>query len=394
MYLEPLFWAVIVLVAFQYKQVENRQLNLFGAYSCPYWLQTAWAVFYGALGGFVGSLLAMVVGVSLNKLGIHYIWPLALGLMFINMRFICFAYAGGLVALANVLFGWPDVSVSQVLGLVAVLHLTESFLIAISEKHLAAPLYLQQENGQVVGAYSLQVFWPLPLVLLVAMKATGTAVTGVNMPDWWPLIPFAPGVTSVNEWMYMMLPVVAALGYSDIAISSMPDQRRFASAANLAVYSVLLLGLAILSVHFTWVGIIAALAAPLGHELVIYIGERREQKRLPIHIHPASGGVRILGTVYGSPAYESELEPGDVIIGLGGTKIENPEDLGIALQSVGQSAYISVLRNREKMKLHIDFYEEHRLGVILAPTGEELYVSKLASGRLWAWEWIRERLRR
>ncbi|MDF2569870.1 MAG: hypothetical protein K0R55_1474, partial [Sporomusa sp.] len=182
------FWLILALVGYQYWQMQKRQQQMFGVYNYTLTQQMMLAGVYGLIGGIAGSFLLTLVGITLNQLGLSYIWPVALALMLINMRFLCFAYAGGLVALSNVLFGWPEVNVPQVLALVAVLHITESLLIAISGGYSAMPMIIKKEDGRLVGAFSLQNFWPLPLVILAAVAVPAETVPGgiIKMPEWWP----------------------------------------------------------------------------------------------------------------------------------------------------------------------------------------------------------------
>ena len=89
------------------------------------------------LGGVLASYIMVFVGLTLSDSGLIYLWPLAILLMFIDARFLCFAYAGGLLALSSIALGWPEVSIPQLLGLVAILHFAEAVLILVSV-HLGA----------------------------------------------------------------------------------------------------------------------------------------------------------------------------------------------------------------------------------------------------------------
>ncbi|MGL5513784.1 MAG: PDZ domain-containing protein, partial [Sporomusa sp.] len=273
------FLLILALVSYQYWQMQKRQRQMFGVYNYTLTRQVLLAGLFGLIGGVIGSFLLTLVGVTLNQLGLNYIWPVALALMLINMRFLCFAYAGGLVALSHVLFGWPDVNVPQVLSLVAVLHMTESLLIAVSGGYSAMPLIIKKADGRLVGAFSLQNFWPLPLVILfaVAVPSGNNELGGmIGMPEWWPLLPLVQEAPAGSSWVYVMAPVVAALGYSDMAIASLPQQRRWHSALNLAVYSIVLLVSSLLAAKYSWLAFFAALLSPVGHELLIQLENRRE----------------------------------------------------------------------------------------------------------------------
>ena len=93
---------------------------------------TLFAVLAGMLGGLLGSLLMITVGITVDTRILGPLLAVALLLMLIRPRFICFSYAGGLLSLSYLVFGWPVVDVPQLMGLVAVLHWIEAILIALT----------------------------------------------------------------------------------------------------------------------------------------------------------------------------------------------------------------------------------------------------------------------
>ena len=394
---EPMFWMILALVGYQYWQLQRSQVRMFGVYGYTLRRQITLAAVYGLAGGIFGSFLLTVVGLTINQLGLAYIWPVALLLMAINMRFLCFAYAGGLVALSSVLFGWPVVNVSHVIALVAILHFTESILIFISGRYSAVPLIMRTRDGRLVGAFSLQNFWPLPLVLLAAVAVPEAASPEggvIKMPDWWPLLPLNLAVTEGHNWIYAMMPVVAALGYSDVAIASSPSKKRKQSAWHLFLYSVVLLGLALLSARYPWLQAVAAIASPLGHELLIQWDNRREFNGVPRYV-PPDKGVMILDTVVDSPARKMRLEPGDIIYNIAGIPINNGYDLAHALSYASDEFSVQFGRDSKLQSKQGRFLKgERRLGVILVPTGHEQQYVVMAEEQFWLWQWIRRRFGR
>lgn len=389
------FWLILALVGYQYWQMQKRQLQMFGVYNYSLTQQIMLAGAYGLLGGIAASWLLTLVGVTINQLGLAYIWPVALALMLINMRFLCFAYAGGLVALSNVLFGWPEVNVPQVLSLVAVLHITESLLIAISGGYSSMPMIIKKSDGRLVGAFSLQNFWPLPLVILAAVAVpTGTGTGGIlNMPDWWPLLPLVQEAPAGSAWVYVMAPVVAALGYADMAIASLPQQRRRQSALHLAAYSIVLLVLAILSAKYTWLQAIAAVLSPLGHEFLIQRDNRREMDAPPRFVPPPYG-VMTLDTVVDAPAARV-LAPGDIITHIAGFAINSRYDLAAALAQAPERFELVFEREGTTQVKTIKFKRgERRLGVILVPDGDEQFYAVMTEERYGLLDWVRDKLRR
>ena len=395
---DPTFLLVLALVAFMYRRLQRDQLQMFGVLGYHLWQQVLAAAFYGIVGGIIGSVILGVVGVTVNHLGLNYIWPVAIALMLVNMRFMCFAYAGGLVALSNLLFGWPVVNVPQVLALVAGLHITESFLIFISGRYSAVPLMLRREDGRGVGAFNLQNFWPLPLVMLGAVGIPETTqLQGISMPDWWPLLPIGEELPTGQTWLYGMLPVAAALGYADLAVASSPAERRRASAAHLALYSITLMGLTLLSVKYNWLQFVAALVSPLGHELLIQLDNRREMQGEPRFVPPPEG-VMVLDTVTGSPARKMGLRPGDILLELGGMHIDNGYELARAI-SYAPEIFEATIGRAGRVERHQGRFlgGERRLGVILVPDGYSTSYAEVTRryGLLdWLRSWVLRRLKK
>ena len=380
-FLQPIFWGILGIVAYQYWQLQKNQLAMFGVTGTPIGRQVKWAMLYGTIGGLMGSLVLTLVGVNIERMGFQYIWPLAILLALINMRFLCFAYAGGIVAVVSAIFGWPDVDVPQVLALVAALHVTESVLIAISGRYGSVPVILKQ-GGRLVGAFNLQNFWPLPLVVLstVAMQ-TGAMPEGVfHTPDWWPLLTLGIEPPAGSEWVYVMMPVVAALGYTDMAISSTPGQRRRRSALSLAVYSISLLGMALLAAKFEWLSLPAALLSPLGHEYLVRRDNRTEMAGAPLYVPPEQG-VMVLDAIQGEMARTMGIRTGDVILGMSGMPINRGGDLAYAIEWAPPLFDMLLLRGGQELKLDGRFPPgPRRLGLILVPEGHETYYVTMSEG--------------
>jgi len=387
-FFEPIFWMIIALVGFQYWKLQKSQQRMFGVCGFSLTQQIALAICLGSIGGIVGTFLLTLVGINVDQLGLAYIWPVAILLMMVNMRFLCFAYAGGVVALSKVLFGWPNVDVSQVLVLVAVLHITESILIAISGIYGSMPIILQRKNGQLVGAFNLQNFWPLPLLLMSAVAVPELKVpeSVLDMPDWWPLLPVQGVLPEGHIWMYAMVSVVAALGYTDIAVASSPQMRRRKSALHLGLYSIVLLTLALLSVHYKWLQAVAAMVSFLGHEMLIQIDSRQELEASPRYIPPAKG-LMVLDTVVDTPAQKAGVKSGDILLKLHNLTIDTKEQLAEAIFLAPPVFIIEILRDDRRIEKKVKFSQNHKmLGVILVPEGNELYYVQLAEDKFWLWE--------
>jgi len=375
----PLFLLVIALVALQYYRVTSlRQSFLPGRGRVV--RDTLVATLFGLLGGFIGSLLLVGAGLTVSGSGLWYLLPAAIALMLLSPRFLCFAYAGGLVSLSHLLFGFPQISIPQVMALVAILHFMESLLILLSGHLGAVPAYVRTAGGRIIGGFSLQKFWPLPVVVLVVVGSMPPEGAGVLMPDWWPLIPH--GLTDGGEdLVFAMIPLVAALGYGDIATSRTPAAKSRVSAVHLAGYSVTLFALAYLAGREPLLSWAAALFSPLGHELVIYIGKRLEMEAPPIYT-PRPDGLLVLDVAPGSPGWHAGVRSGDLLVTVNGLPVRTRRDLAEVLETPG--AYELFYRGRDGRYRRETVIRRagEPLGILPVPDGDESAFVEMRSGGL------------
>ena len=355
--LVPIFWLVILLVYLQYRRVAGMERKFFGRTLNPVGQQVAISTAWGILAGLLASVFMLLLGLSLSQIGLLYIWPVALLLLLIHPRFLCFSYAGGIVAFVAmvlrhaVLPFFPllgeqsliapllEIHIPALLALVGLLHLIESLLIYLSGHRGCTPLYFKLADGEVVGAFSLQKFWPIPLVALLATVVLETEIQGVTMPDWWPLLKPTLELDPGQSLQYIALPVLAALGYSDLAFSSSPRVKSASTAAYLSLYSIVLLGLALAAELWPWLTLAGVLFAPLGHEAVIHCGNRKERSRDPFY-RSAGGAVPLMMVLPRSAAARGGLQSGDLIHRVNDTPVHSDLDL---LWAIEQSYFMVLI---------------------------------------------------
>jgi len=364
------FWIVVLIVLIQYRRTLNIEKKLFGRALNNLWAETFTSVFYGILGGFFASFLLLFLGISFESIGITYLWPVAIVLFLIHPRFLCFAYAGGIIAvIALILRGLlvlnpglgefrhlvqlSGIHIPSLLALVGVLHLTESLLIYFSGHRGVSPIYIKNTAGEIVGGYSLQRFWPLPLLGLwasVMAEDSQTLHSAINMPDWWPILGTAMSPGANEMIIYFMLPIVAGLGYGDMAVSSKPEVKRIKTAQNLAVYSVVLSGAAVAAAFVPLVTLPAALLAPLGHELIIRKGNEEEFSKPPIFCGEDAAGLQIMAVFPGTAAEKAGLQRGDILLEINNTQISSAIDCAYILR---HNKYLTIKIERNGMIMEL-----------------------------------------
>lgn len=209
------------------------------------------------------------------------------------------------------------------------------------------------------------------------------------MPDWWPLIPptaLPPGIPD-ERLLYLALPIVAGLGYGDLAMTRPPKEHAVGSARNLAVYSVCLLILAVIAARMPFLAILPALFGPLAHEYLILWTQKKEMGGTPFFC-PSPWGLKIMEVAKNSPAFRLGLQSGDIITKLNGYAVYNKGDLTQALSWSSytlEAEYLSGTENRWKRSVVQRDWQEH-FGIIAVPDQSELPQVKLQTdGILGRW---------
>lgn len=368
---------VLFLVYRQYRRVVQLETHVLGRPLASAGARTAEAILVGLGGGALATVLFIVVGLSLNDMGVWYLWPVAILLFFLHPRFLCFAYAGGIVSVVHLATGWPDVHVPSVMALVAILHLVEAVLIGWHGARQATPVYVRRQKGDVVGGFTLQKFWPIPFVAMLTLVLGAQLPVDelLEMPDWWPLIASPREVPPGSQLVYMLFPVVAALGYGDIALTRTPEEKARRSALVLFAYSVGLMGLAVLADHVPFWAWPAALFSPLAHEGVIAWGRASEERGKPLFV--GGGPPLVMDVLPGSPAHRLGIRRGDRIVEVNGQPVMSKAAVHAALlearRPVGwgpPQAGVEVVAERggdPPQRLRWTVTASLPLGIVLAP---------------------------
>lgn len=359
---------LFIIITWQYKRLESLSENILERKKNLFLYSALASTLLGILGGLLGSVLLVIAGIDLKSIGILHLWIFALLLMLVNPRFLCFAYAGGLLSLLSFFFGYPDINIPQLLGLVAILHLIESMLILLNGQLNPVPVYVKKDN-KIRGGFNLQKFWPIPLVALFGSGFADPGV-GIMMPDWWPLLRDY-GNFPVNQ-SYTLLPVLAVLGYGEITTTTAPARRVKKSALYLFIFSFILLLLSILSARWSGLMLAAAVFSPLGHEFVIWLGMRDEKNKKPLYVNP-QWGVMVLDVKPRTPAARAGICSGDIILSINGEMINQNYALKEFLSCGWGKLNVEILRDKNKYNRIVYYKPFHDVGIITVP---DRYTSK------------------
>jgi len=373
--IQPFYYISILFIMLFYRQQVLMERKLFSVRLHSWGLQ-AWRTIIGGLVAGVGvSLVIAFLGISLTREAIVCIWVVTLVLLFLRVRYFCFAYAIGLLGVVQFIVDffpkWQpgsfmgtivgtvrDLDIPSLLALVAVLHLAEAILVKKQGASFAMPLFVESKRGKLVGGYQMQAFWALPLFLLIPAQTTGSIL------PWTPLL---GGTGWSGGFSLLALPVV--IGFGEMTQSLLPHQKVSITCKRLLVYSVVLLALSLVSAWWSPLMIVAALASCLLHEGLIWFSRLEEQQRNAVFVHP-SKGLRVLAIVPNSPAEELGIVPGETLLKVNGILINSTEQLHSCLRMNPAFCKLEVQNLAGESKYFqrpIYAGDHHQLGVILAP---------------------------
>ena len=340
------FFLIILFILFiQYTKIGKVEKQIIGINKKSVLSRVFRSTMLGILGGIIGSLIILGLGITIEKNDFSYVLVISIVLMLIHPRFVCLSYSGGIISLFSIITGYPQVNVSNLMAVVAVLHLVESFLILIDGTSSKIPIFIERK-GEVIGGFSMTRYWAVPFTILVT-TSTGLTANTMNMPSWWPLL----SVDIIGEQItYFMTGIIAILGYGDNAITQFPKEKTKQTAKSLVIFSISLLVLSILANEHHALNIVVALYAPLAHEVVIFLSKRQEQKGKPV-FDAVDYGLRVLDTMPKSIGEKLNIEPGNVIRSINGKRVYDRKDMKYVLLSEPRKIVVEYYDNKGKIKL-------------------------------------------
>jgi len=327
---------------------------------------------YGILAGFIISVAGNLLGiyVRMNYHSYLYIWIIVTLLVLLNISHNCFSIVGGMVALLNLIFGWPNIDVSGWLALVALLHFAEAVLIFFDGYTQAKPVFVRH-RGTVVGAFHIQKYWPIPIALLtlsIMLKSDMPAdVININTPDWWPLMK-QPIVSDNQSLLFGILSLPAALGYSEIIISERPRSKVRKTGIYFMLYSVVLLILAIASTRIYAIKYAAAVFALVVYEIIIIIQRINENKKEAFY-SVQKQGVMVLDTIENGPAHLMGIRSGDIILRVNNKDVMTQQGIENILNDFPGYVWVDVLRDNKNYTFEYSNYTDkiNDLKIITVP---------------------------
>jgi len=166
----------------------------------------------------------------------------------------------------------------------------------------------------------------------------------------------------------MLFPIAVLLEYNDLAVTARPERRARKTGLWMGMYSLLILTIAVLSVHYGWLMFAGAVLMPLLHEFLLYWSRKGQLDGDPIFGAPWRG-LRILEVMPDTVGSQMGLRPGDILLNLNGRGINSEEMLQEVLRTAPMYLWIDYKRDGkpETAEYHSYHRDEDSMGILYVP---------------------------
>ena len=328
----PFFIAVLFIIYLQYYKIGGIEKKIIG-YRRSALLKLIRSSIFGIFGGIIATVLFLYLGVVIIPIDFMYILIAAIVLSLINPRYMCFSYGGGLVSLSSLIIGFPKIEISQVMSVVAVLHIVESILILLDGSREKLPFHFQGKK-EIVGGFNMNRFWAIPFVVFM------------------------------GDGLIHPITLIGILNYGDYSISSYPRRKTINTSIVLFIYSLILLYISKKVMN----PFISPLFAILGHEYIILRNKIKEDKGIHIFT-PPNRGVKILDILPGSIGDDIGIETGDILLRINKVEVNNEKDLRDFMNLTPTNLKLDIFNIKVGLTTKKYNGEKKPLGLIIVPRG-------------------------
>lgn len=378
--IQPFFYlalaSIILLLAYRTK-LERKMFNVKLYSKAHIFIKSLVA---GIIIAIVISVIAGFLGLTMTKDTIYLVWCIQIILMLFKFRLLSIVYSSSIIILLHEAVVWLEplqlpeplnmiytmllnVSSFSLAFIVGLLIIAQSIVLRIQGKHFLSPIYISGKRGKVVGGYTLQALWVIPLLLFVPVSATTQGAimfdTAVSTPFFLQLGPEA--------WILLGLPIMI----SSTAISTTLTPEQMIKKMSLSLF---LIGVFVLIlVALVWWVPLLIWAVPvvllLSYSLQRSIINAHEANHSPIYTS-GSAGLKILALVNHSTSEQLKLKVGEVIKKVNGQSVNSIAELYEAIALNPAYCKLEVLDSNGEVRFvnrtrYAD--EHHQLGIILVP---------------------------
>ncbi|RKQ35564.1 PDZ domain-containing protein [Oceanobacillus halophilus] len=369
LFLNPLvYWSFILVILAGYRRIKQERLD-FGFKIFDVFSEWKGTLRFAIISGIILSLVTLGAGMVF-----HYETLLLLSivviLLSITMRFTMLSavYTIGITyllllfmpfilenqsLLSKELFSEANFTALSIL--IGLLLIVEAIMIGRIHRNRTFPSLALSNRGIWIGQARLKKMTIIPFFSLIPVGSLPP------MDGVWPYL-------TINGESYGLVLFPLIIGFDYIAKGSMPMQAAQKLAKYIALFGVILTGLAIGSIFISWLSLVVVVLAIVGKEYLNYRFRNGERLRVP-YFHPENEGLKILSIIPNTPADRLDLLVGETISKVNGIRVSNVKQFYLALHNSGAYFKLDVLDDAGEVRfVQGALYEgdHHELGLVFA----------------------------
>jgi len=384
---EPSYALILIMMAVVFymknKKTTVMERLIMGKNSSTAFELTVSQIVMGILGGVVASLILTFLGITFYETSnIFLIFILSVALMFFSPKLVCLSYSGAILGLLSILLYFislimenPSLDVlkmdiTNLLVLVAVMHIVEGLLVIFDGKRGAIPVFGSRDK-KIIGGFAYRRQWILPMIILLMVQATSanTVMGGsVNTPEWWPIINHNKNVLIFATMVIGALPIFAGVNYATITFTKSKKNKPIFSGLLILGYGTVLILLSFLGDINKILDVIILTLMPVLHEYMLYI-DRLAEKKGKIKYVSNEEGVCVLDVAHNSIAKNMGVKMGDLILEINNIKLYKDEIIFNMLERLPDNINMKVRRENgtmEELECRVQNNKE-KLGIVIVP---------------------------
>lgn len=374
------YWAFLLVLLAGYGRIQKERLN-FGFKVFDYFSEWRGTWTVSILAGGLITVFTLGIGTvfSYDSLLLLSIVVILLSITY-NFSFLSASYTIGitylLLLLLPIILEYTPVANynyfnnTNFTGLVFLLGLfliVESILLRRTTRNETFPNLTYSNRGALIGSHTLAKMTVIPFFVLIP--------SGMITP----LFPFWPYFTIGGEsFSLLLVPFIVGFNYKVTSNIASEVAKKLSKAVFLLSIGVILLAVA--SIYFPPLSIVAVIFAILGREFINYKQRLNEQQSRPYFVQ-VDKGLKILGIIPNSPAARLNLLVGETIVRVNGESVHCVDEFYELLQSSGAFFKLDVIDDAGEIRfVQSAFYENdhHELGIVFIT---DRYIKKLKEAR-------------
>ncbi|MFB5660916.1 PDZ domain-containing protein [Alteribacillus sp. HJP-4] len=239
-----------------------------------------------------------------------------------------------------------------VLFILAVFIIAEGLLIWKNGSQYTTPIVRKSSRGKKIGGHQLKRIWFVPVCLLIPGGP-------IEPAGFWPLFPLA-------ETGMSLFIVPFAIGAKYSIFHTLPAQAVKKVGGRVVLLGIFATASAVSALYSPAAGLISAAAILLVREAITLNFRVQERNRPPLFT-PRARGLTVLCVLPDSPGSKMGLAPGEIIMKVNASNVNNEKDFYQALQKNSAYCKIEVADiNAELRHVQSAVYsnQHHELGVL------------------------------